>query len=94
MLIQPLHLNQPATSRSIPVVGQDSVLHSVLPQVVPLRGNGDHRQGSYGRGQDEPELHSSTYHEVQGHGEYRDGAHNYDENAEGEAVDEFEGGAD
>ncbi|KAH9991978.1 hypothetical protein BJV74DRAFT_407332 [Russula compacta] len=82
------------TSRSIPVVGQDSVLHSVLQQVVPPRGNGDHEQRSYGQGQDEPELHSPTNHEVQGHGEYGDVAHNYDEDAEGEAVDEFEGGAD
>lgn len=35
-----------------------------------------------------------TYHDIRGPGEYRDVAYNDDENGEGEAGDEFEGGAD
>jgi hypothetical protein len=130
VLIQPLCLDQPATSTSIPAVNPNSA-----PQQRGLpRETGYSQQRSLDHGQDQSYPSNATYHGVQGHGGYNPnsapqqrglpretgynrqrsldhgqdqsypgnatyhgaqehGGYNY-EDGEGEAVDEFDGGAD
>jgi hypothetical protein len=82
LLIHLLLLDQPATSRSIPMGAYDSAPQ----QMGPAHGNNYDRQRSLGQD-------NTTYHEDQGQGGYGNIAQDDDEDAVDEAVDEVQGGA-
>ena len=86
-----LHLDQPVrlvASTSIPADGHNSTSQGVpppLPARAPPVRISNNQQRPYDR------VQRQSYPDAEGHGDYRDVAHQYDEDGEEEAEGEFQG---